>query len=311
MLHVVVAVIHDKKKNILIAQRAIQQNQGGKWEFPGGKVEANESAQQALARELDEELGIQIEKATPLIQLHHDYTKLTVFLDVYEVTAWQGQPYGKEGQPIRWVNLSELTNYTFPAANKPIPNALRLPTTCLITPEIEKDDTFKKGILSALNQGIQLIQFRAKTLSPATYHQRAQWLSKQCAHYNSLLVFNSPPAQYRYQDGLHLTSSQLLSRISRPSVNLLSAACHNHTELLKAQQLDVDFIFLSPVKKTASHPDQTGKGWHWFGNAIKMINIPTYALGGVGQDDIKIARQQGGQGIAAINQLWKKKLITR
>lgn len=125
MLQIVVAVIRDKNNQILIAQRAIKKHQGGKWEFPGGKVEKGESAQQALARELDEELGIQISVITPLIQLHHDYPDLTVFLDVYDVREWLGKAYGKEGQPIRWVDIETLQNYTFPVANEAILEVLK------------------------------------------------------------------------------------------------------------------------------------------------------------------------------------------
>jgi 8-oxo-dGTP diphosphatase len=304
MLHVVVAVIQNKNKQVLIAQRDAEKHQGGKWEFPGGKVEQSESAQQALARELDEELGIQIKSATPLIQIHHHDTKLSVFLDVYTITAWQGEAYGKEGQPIRWINLDEVHNYIFPCANKPILQALQLPDTCLITPEIKDEAVFRQGMLKCLNQGIKLTQLRAKTLSPRAYIKRAQWLSEQCSTYNASLLLNSPPPQLDFIKGLHLTSSQLLALKSRPKTQLLSAACHNKHELLKAQQLAVDFIFLSPIKATTSHPEAIAKGWQWFADNIKDINIPVYALGGLGVDDIDIGKQNGAQGIAAISQLW-------
>ena len=125
MLDVVVAVIRDKNNQILIAQRAEKKHQGGKWEFPGGKVEQDESAQQALARELDEELGIQISAPKPLLQIRHQYTDLSVFLDVYEVRIWQGEAYGKEGQRIRWVDIHALENYAFPIANEAIIEALQ------------------------------------------------------------------------------------------------------------------------------------------------------------------------------------------
>jgi 8-oxo-dGTP diphosphatase len=125
MLHVVVAVIRDKNNQILIAQRAIKKHQGGKWEFPGGKVEKDESAQQTLTRELDEELGIQISLISSLIQIHHDYSDFVVFLDVYEVREWQGKAYGKEGQPIRWVDIETLQHYAFPVANESILEALK------------------------------------------------------------------------------------------------------------------------------------------------------------------------------------------
>ncbi len=129
MLQVVVAVIRNKEDQILIAQRAKEKHQGGKWEFPGGKIEQGESALQALSRELDEELGIQITEATPFMQIQHHYTKLAVFLDIYEVKAWQGKAYGKEGQAICWVNQKSIKNYSFPSANKAILKALE-GTTC-------------------------------------------------------------------------------------------------------------------------------------------------------------------------------------
>jgi len=304
MLHIVIAIIRDKNNQILIAQRAANQHQGGKWEFSGGKVELGESAPHALVRELNEELGIQIESAIPLIQIQHHYTTRAVLLDVYEVTKWQGEACGKEGQPIRWVKLKDLNNYSFPSANQPILHALMLPDRCLITPAIDDEAEFQQGIRNCLNKGIKLIQFRAKTLSNEVYIKRALWLITQCKKANILLVLNSPPTQLKSTTGLHLTSSQLLALKHRPNTILLSAACHNQAELLKAQQLKVDFIFLSPIKATLSHPEANAKGWQWFQQGIKNINIPTYALGGLGLDDIETARQKGGQGIAAISQLW-------
>ncbi len=125
MLHIVVAVIYNKNNQILIAQRAKGKHQAGKWEFPGGKVEQGESAQQALKRELDEELGIEILNAKTLVQIRHHYKELSVFLDAYTVKDWQGEAYGKEGQIIRWIDQNTLQNYSFPVANKAIFKALK------------------------------------------------------------------------------------------------------------------------------------------------------------------------------------------
>lgn len=127
----VAAVIYDEcKEHILIAKRPDDKHQGGKWEFPGGKVESNESSELALQRELDEELGIQIASPKPLIQIKHDYVDKSVFLDVYEVSQFSGWGYfsgkavGNEGQIICWVKIQKLSNYTFPEANFPILQAI-------------------------------------------------------------------------------------------------------------------------------------------------------------------------------------------
>ncbi|MEE9352018.1 MAG: 8-oxo-dGTP diphosphatase MutT [Thiotrichaceae bacterium] len=127
VLHVVAAVIYDtKKEHILIAKRPDEKHQGGKWEFPGGKVEAGEAAQIALQRELYEELGVQVSVANPLIQINHQYSDKSIFLDVYEVFQFTGEAFGKEGQEVCWVKLDELATYTFPAANISILEALGL-----------------------------------------------------------------------------------------------------------------------------------------------------------------------------------------
>ena len=124
-LHVAVGVILDVDKRILISRRANEAHQGGLWEFPGGKVEAAESVQVALARELFEELGIQIGVISPLLRVEHDYSDKSVLLDVWVVTEFTGVPKGCEGQPLAWVALEDLENYQFPEANAPIVGAVK------------------------------------------------------------------------------------------------------------------------------------------------------------------------------------------
>jgi len=129
-LHVAVGVIENNLGQILIAKRPESAHQGGLWEFPGGKVDSGENFQQALLRELNEELAIQVENSEPLIQIRHDYSDKSVLLDVHKITRFSGEPKGNEGQPVRWVNPEILSEYAFPAANQPIIQAIRLPRFC-------------------------------------------------------------------------------------------------------------------------------------------------------------------------------------
>ena len=126
-IHVVAAVIVSAdQQQIFISRRADHLHQGGFWEFPGGKVEADESPKSALARELFEELDIRIETAHPYMQVEHDYPDKQVFLDIWQVNSFTGTARGKEGQECRWVSLQELLIeqperlFHFPAANQPI-----------------------------------------------------------------------------------------------------------------------------------------------------------------------------------------------
>jgi 8-oxo-dGTP diphosphatase len=132
-VHVVAAVIYDTdvgNNKILISRRPDHLHQGGLWEFPGGKVEADEKPQQALARELEEELDIRVTHSERFMQVSHDYTDKQVLLDIWQVSAFQGEAKGMEGQECRWVALTDLlvagSEYVFPAANQAILNKLAL-----------------------------------------------------------------------------------------------------------------------------------------------------------------------------------------
>ena len=124
-VHVAVGIVADASGAILIARRPDHAHQGGRWEFPGGKVEADETVATALQRELQEELGITVQAAEPWLQVRHAYPDKTVLLDVWRVTAWQGEPHGREGQPLRWALPAELTDFAFPAADELIIARLR------------------------------------------------------------------------------------------------------------------------------------------------------------------------------------------
>jgi 8-oxo-dGTP diphosphatase len=123
-LHVAVGVILNDAKQILITKRAQGSHQGGLWEFPGGKVEAGESLEQGLSRELEEELGIVVGRTSPLLQVEHDYGDKAVLLDVCVVWEFSGHARGKERQAMAWVTLADLAGYEFPVANKPIITAI-------------------------------------------------------------------------------------------------------------------------------------------------------------------------------------------
>jgi 8-oxo-dGTP diphosphatase len=125
-VEVVAAIVVDSQHRILMAQRADWQHQGGKWEFPGGKIESGETHMQALARELKEEVDVQIDQqACELFKaVHHDYSDKQVSLYFYLVKDFSGTAKGLEGQPVMWVNAQTLPQMAIPDANQAIADAL-------------------------------------------------------------------------------------------------------------------------------------------------------------------------------------------
>ena len=117
---VVAAVIHNEQGQICIAKRPAHKHQGGLWEFPGGKQEAGETPQAALKRELDEELGISVIVCEPLLRVNYDYQDKHIHLNVWQVTEFAGSAYGREGQEVTWVSLTDIRHFQFPAANQAI-----------------------------------------------------------------------------------------------------------------------------------------------------------------------------------------------
>lgn len=113
-----------RDQQIFLTKRASHVHQGGKWEFPGGKVESGETTTQALHRELQEEVGIDTLACRHLMDIKHDYGDKKVHLEVYIVDQFLGEPSAQEGQEEAWYELNQLTTLVFPEANKPIIEAL-------------------------------------------------------------------------------------------------------------------------------------------------------------------------------------------
>jgi mutator protein MutT len=120
-----VAVIINKQEKILIDKRLSNGLMGGLWEFPGGKIESNETVTNCIKREIREELGIEIEVGENLITITHDYENFTVTLIVHLCQIIQGEPQAIECQEVRWVEISKLDDFQFPSANLEIINALK------------------------------------------------------------------------------------------------------------------------------------------------------------------------------------------
>lgn len=312
IVHVAVGVIVGRDGNILVAKRPEQTHQGGLWEFPGGKVEQGETLFAALKRELLEELAINIIATEPLIKIRHDYGDKVVLLDVHKVIEFSGEPQSNEGQPILWVSPKDLSQYEFPAANRPIITAIHLPQRLLITGNANSIDEYLLRTERALVAGIRCVQLRVQDSTSPSFFTLAEKLAQLCNSYSAKLILNTSSQNFLTINtslpnlGLHLNSQELMCcgmRRVAQSV-LLGASCHNVKEIMQAEKIGVDYICLSPVAATASHPNATVMGWENFSQLIESVAVPVFALGGMDEKDLPQAIAAGAQGIAGIGAWW-------
>lgn len=307
-VRVAVGLLLDRHR-VFVTRRAVYAHQGGKWEFPGGKCNLGEPVLVALRRELHEELGIEVESAIPWMQVHHTYSDRDVLLDVWQITAWRGDPHGHEGQEARWAAMHELPKLDFPEADLPILRRLWLPPLYLIS-DVARfgKETFLGTLERALKAGARLIQLREPSMPPPEFRAYARVVADLCHRHDARLLLNADPTMVEGcgADGVHLNSRRLMTLDRRPlgGAFFVAASCHNREELGQAVHLDVDFSVLSPVSTTASHPDVAPLGWDKFRALCGSALLPIYALGGMRPADLGLARAAGACGIATVGGIW-------
>ncbi|MCF6345515.1 MAG: Nudix family hydrolase [Thiomicrorhabdus sp.] len=294
---------------VCLTLRQSHQSFSGCWEFPGGKIEGGESPVEALTREVKEELGVVVTQWQPLIVIPWQYDTFGVRLHVFESEQFCGEPKGCEGQSLQWVAIDKLGGMNFPDANKGIVTALQLASQYMISGAFTDEQDALMRLELGFKQGISLCQLRAKSLEQAAFislAHKATFLAKQYGV--KILLNGSPDLLNKLPDaaGIQLASHAMFQYNSRPisSHKLLGVSAHNEAEIEQALKIGADFILLSPVKKTASHPDMDGMGWSRFAEWVAKVPVPVFALGGMKPEDGVKATQCGAQGIAAISGFW-------
>ena len=306
---VAVGVLQNPHGRVLVTERRAGKTLDGYLEFPGGKIEAGESPAYALVRELDEELGIAVDPAAllPLIRFEHAYPAFDVHLHVYRVDRWAGEPAGREGQPLAWMSPSALRDAPLLPANGPVLNALDLPDRLLVTPQPGPDEQrFLECVGQSLASGVPggaILRVR----DPALLERLGPRLAGMAHEHGRPLILNSghvrslPPGF----SGLHLPAAVLATLETRPPVDgWVGASVHAPGEAAHARRLGLDYVIAGSVRETPSHPGVEPLGWQRFGEIAAAAGIPTYAIGGVGPEDMDRVRAQWGQGIAAIRAFW-------
>jgi 8-oxo-dGTP diphosphatase len=322
-IHVAVGVIYGADGRILVTRRAAGQHLGGMWEFPGGKVDPGETVNDALTRELWEELAIRPQTQLPLCRIVHNYPDKAVLLDVWKVTRFSGEPDPQEGQPLRWLDVQELDPDDFPQANRAIIRCLHLPDCLAIfqipdAEELEAEETEKLRAVIARAPTGSLIRIRQN--SPyAGYPHMAHGLIDVCtdickSHKAGFILdlhtcdpvtidhLSITPDLKNLIRGWHVNSSVLWQLRSRPVPDhlLFGASCHTLEDIRKAEALGADYLLVSPVKSTPSNPGAKTLGWQGLKEMSEKTHTAIYALGGMTHTDLETAQASGARGIAGV-----------
>jgi len=306
-VRVAVGILADRDR-VFVTRRPPNAHQGGKWEFPGGKLDRGESALAALRRELHEELGVDVQHARPLMQIRHAYPDKDVLLDVWSVTAYSGIPHGREGQEARWVSRSDMLALDFPAADLPIQRRLWLPALYAISDCTRFGLTFLDRLDMALAGGLRLLQLREPALNGDAYIILARDVVARCHGHGAKVLLNADPALVEEigADGVHLNSRRLMhTRTRPPQSNFVVASCHDEIELARAAEIGADAVVLGPVAATRSHPDATPMGWDRFAESCRLAVPAVYALGGMRPDLLAQAQRLGAHGLAMMSGVWE------
>lgn len=294
---------------VCLSLRQKTQSFAGLWEFPGGKVEKGEGIEAALKREFAEELAIETSDWQPLITIPWRYPGFTIRLNVYITGSFQGEPVGNEGQETAWHTIDTLDAQLFPAANRGIITALQLADQYMISGDFKDQDDALIRLEQALNNGIRLCQLRAKNLPEEVFLQLAKNAIPLARKYHAKLLLNGRPDLLNLlpnADGVQLASNLIYDYSTRPIATnkLLGVSTHTREDIEQALKIGADFILLSPVKETSSHPGVPGIGWQAFAESVSGVPIPVFALGGMKPEAVVEVKKRGGQGVAAISGFW-------
>ena len=304
---VAAAVILNDRGEFLLAQRPLGKPYPGYWEFPGGKIEPGETAARALARELEEELGIRTTAIHPWITRDYDYTHASVRLHFHRVPAWDGELHGRERQALAWQSVDHITVAPLLPANAPVLRALALPSVYGITRAGELGRAaFLMRLEQALRNGLRLVQVREKNFTESELRTFAAEIVMLAHRHGARVLINGAPelALEVGADGVHLSAAQLMAAPQRPGMAWCGASCHAPVELAHAAALGMDYAVLGPLLPTPTHPDASPLGWERFARYVRDYPLPVYAIGGLRIRDLEAAWQHGAHGIALLRDAW-------
>lgn len=308
-MHVMAGLMVDTAGRVLLAERPAGKHLAGYWEFPGGKVEPGEAPLAALARELHEELGIELESAEPLIRVPWQYDDRQLLLDAWRVNRWKGTPQSMEGQALQWWQPADIEPHGMTPADRPILHALRLPNSYWVTPAnvpFDQRDNCLQWMGDAIQDGVQLLQLNLP-LWPvdAVRELAAALLTGVRKRGVQILLHGDIEGALALDVGVHLNPAQSKTISGRPLPwrQLVGVSCADPWELNRATEIRADLATLSP-RTAADHSGPSFDEWANFQVVIEKASLPVYATGTISPQHLAQAKQSGAQGVADTLPLW-------
>lgn len=307
-IDVAVAVVFNPAGQVLWGCRPEGKPYAGYWEFPGGKVEADETVWQALVRELKEELDITALEGGPWFRIEHDYEHANVRLHLYRVWAFEGTPKSLEQQAFTWASLDSSDLSPILPATAPLLPKLAQPTEMALSNYEAGFDACARRLEHALRavQTPVYVQFREKTLVGEPLICAFEHCYGLCQETGQAMLLNSETwlNMQVHLDALpcplHLTEAHLLAG-DFANLQCAGASVHSATALDAAFARGLSYAVLGAVKQTASHPGQAGMGWQVFQSIAVNARLPVFAIGGLDVADIRDARTHGAHGVAMLS----------
>ena len=288
-----------RNEQILLSKRHKGTHLGGLWEFPGGKFESGEEAMTCLSRELKEELDIALVDASFMFQIPWNYGEKSVRLWVYEVSRFDGEPRGLEGQDVSWFPSEFLTELQFPRANDAIIRAVGLPRITKIL-----DAKFAREPKTWVREMHDRSVLYLRGLPPGRDLEGAIGLAIGKGH--QVILTLDQLTCFQEGCGVHLRKNdgiqdalECLRALDRPWP--LTSGIRDESDIERQRDWPSDAVFISPVRQTSSHFGIPALGWNRFSELACDLGVPAYALGGMTKSDIEVVKRYWGFGVAGIS----------